>query len=102
MFGLTRAPSVRYNVHKKEGVYMRTTNATSFRKNLFADIENTIKYNEPLRISTKTGNAIMLSEDDYNGLVETLYLSSIPGLKDSIMDGGNTPISECLNEDEVW
>ena len=78
-----------------------TTNATNFRKNIFSLLEQIIKYNEPVNISTKSGNAVIISEDDYNGLMETLYLCSIPTMKKRIIDGLNTPISECIPEDKV-
>ena len=61
---------------------MLNTNITNFRKNIFGLLEQTIKYNEPMNVSTKDGNAVILSEEDYNGLMETLYLSSIPGMKE--------------------
>lgn len=77
------------------------TNITNFRKNLFELINQTIKYNEPVNIVTKDGNAIVLSEDDYNGLLETLELLSTPGMKEKIVEGMNTPIDECLEESEV-
>ena len=76
-------------------------NVTSFRKNIFNLLEQTIKYNEPINISTKDGNAVIVSEEDYRGLMETLYLSSIPTMKESIIEGLNTPISECIPESEV-
>jgi PHD/YefM family antitoxin component YafN of YafNO toxin-antitoxin module len=80
---------------------MVNTNITNFRKNLFNILEQTIKFNEPVNVSTKDGNAVVLSEEDYNGLMETVYLCSIPGMKEEIMKGLNTPIEECLPEDEV-
>ena len=80
---------------------MTNVNATNFRKNLFGMLEQTIKYNEPINISTKEGNAVLLSEEDYNGLIETLYLCSIPGMEEKIVEGINTPIEDCIPEDEV-
>ena len=80
---------------------MTNIHITTFRKNLFELLEQTIKYNEPINISTKDGNAVVLSEEDYKGLMETLYLSSIPGLKESILEGANTPTSELIPESEV-
>ena len=80
---------------------MYNTNITNFRKDIFSLMEQTVKYNEPLNISTKDGNAIVMSEDDYNGLMETLYLTSIPGMEEKIVTGLNAPIEECLSEDEV-
>lgn len=80
---------------------MLNTNITNFRKNIFGLLEQTIKFNEPIHISTKDGNAIIISEDDYNGLMETLYLSSVPTMKEKIMEGLQTSINECVPEDEV-
>lgn len=80
---------------------MFNTNITNFRKDIFGILEQTIKYNEPVNISTKDGNAVILSEEDYNGLMETLYLCSIPKMKESIIEGMDTPISECVPETEV-
>jgi hypothetical protein len=80
---------------------MLNTNITNFRKNIFGLLEQTIKFNEPVNVSTKDGNAVIISEEDYNGLMETLYISSIPNMKEKIIEGLNTPISECVAEDEV-
>ena len=60
-------------------------NATSFRKQLFELIEQTIKYNEPVNINTKNGNAVLISEEEYNSLMETIYLTSIPGMKEKLL-----------------
>ena len=59
---------------------MINTNVTNFRKQIFELIDQTVKYNEPINISTKSGNAVLISEEDYNNLVETMYLNSIPGM----------------------
>jgi len=80
---------------------MLNTNITNFRKDIFGLLEQTIKYNEPINISTKDGNAVVLSEEDYRGLMETLHLSSLPGMKEKIIHGLSTPLEECVPEDEV-
>ncbi len=80
---------------------MTNTNITNFRKNIYEMLETTIKYNEPINISTKKGNAVVISEEDYNNLMETLYIMSVPGLKDEILRRGNAPDDEFVNEDEV-
>jgi PHD/YefM family antitoxin component YafN of YafNO toxin-antitoxin module len=80
---------------------MLNTNITNFRKNIFGLLEQTIKYNEPVNISTKDGNAVIISEEDYNGLMETLHLCSIPGMKETIIEGMNTPLDKCVPENEV-
>lgn len=80
---------------------MTTTNITNFRKNAFNYVELTIRYNEPLNISTKEGNAVLLSEEDYSGIMETLYLVSMPGMREKIMEGMNTPLEDCVDEATV-
>ncbi len=80
---------------------MRNVNATSFRKDIFGLLAQTIKYNEPLNISTKEGNAVVISEEDYNSLMETIYLSSSAETKAQILEGMRTPVTECLSDTEV-
>lgn len=80
---------------------MFNTNVTNFRKNIFGILEQTIKYNEPVNISTKDGNAVILSEEEYNNIVETLYLSSMPATKSDIIEGLNTSLDDCIPEAEV-
>lgn len=80
---------------------MTTTNVTNFRQNIFEMLENTIKYNDLLNITTKFGNAVVLSEDEYRGLIETLSILSNSEMKDKIIDGKNTPLDECVPESEV-
>lgn len=79
---------------------MINMNATNFRKQLFEMLDQTIKYNEPVNINTKNGNAVLISEEEYNSLIETLYLTSIPGMKEKLVNGANTPIEEC--DDFEW
>lgn len=80
---------------------MTNTNITNFRKNIYNILENTVRYNEPVNICTKDGNAVLISEADYLGLMETLYLTSIPHMEEKIMNGFETPLSECVSENEV-
>ena len=80
---------------------MTNINVTNFRKEIYELLEQTIKYNEPINISTKNGNAIVLSEEDYNSLIETIYLSSIPGLKEEIIKRANSKDEDFVSEDEV-
>ena len=80
---------------------MTNVNITNFRKNIYDMIEKTIEYNEPLNIVTKKGNAIVLSEEDYNSLIETLYISSVPNMKEEIIKRANDESNEFVDEDEV-
>ncbi len=80
---------------------MTNTNITNFRKDIYKLLENAIKYNEPINISTKNGNAIVLSEEDYNSLIETLYISSVPKLKEKLIERKNAKDEDFVEEDEV-
>ena len=64
-------------------------------------VENTVRFNEPVNITTKDGNAMLISEEEYLGLIETLYLASTPGMKEKLIDGLNTPLSDTVPEEEV-
>lgn len=80
---------------------MTTTTVTNFRRNIFSMVENTVRFNEPVNITTKDGNAVMISEEEYLGLLETLYLTSAPGMKEKLLDGLHTPLADTLPEEEV-
>lgn len=80
---------------------MINTNVTDFQKDIYGILENTIRYNQPVNVSTKDGNAVIISEADYQSLIETLYITSIPQMKEKIADGLATPLSECIPESEV-
>ena len=69
---------------------MSETNATNFRKNAYKYLSQVIKTNQPLQVNTKDGEAFVLSSEQYHrltGLQETLYLNSIPGMADWILNG---------------
>lgn len=80
---------------------MTNINITNFRKDIYKLLEMTIKYNEPINVSTKNGNAVILSEEEYNSLIETLYIESIPELKKEIINRANDSDDEFVDEDEV-
>jgi len=75
---------------------MLNTNATNFRKNLFKYLDLAIDFNDVINVSTKKGNVIILSEEDYKGLMETLYLTSIPGMKEKLNEGLDAKIEDCV------
>ena len=66
---------------------MLNTNATNFRKNIFSLFEQTIKFNEPIHVNTKDGNAILISEEDYNNLMATLEIYNNPKLHEKLLQG---------------
>lgn len=63
---------------------MKTLTATNARSNLFGIVKNTMKTNLPTRITCKEGSVIIISEEDYENLLETAELLAQPGLKESI------------------
>ena len=80
---------------------MYNINVTNARAKLYDLINMAIDDNEVVNISTKNGNAVIISESDYNSLLETLYLSSDSVYKQSLIDGKNSPLSECIPESDV-
>lgn len=86
----------------RKGDYrMPTINVTNARKDLYTLVENVNLYNEPTLIVGKKGNAVLLSEDDWNAIQETLYLNSIEGMAESLIKGARVPIEDCIPEDMV-
>ena len=74
---------------------MKTVTATSARTNLYRMIDSTLNDHEPVQITGKRGNAILIGESDWRSIQETLHLLSIPGMRQSIVDGMNTPTADC-------
>lgn len=80
---------------------MTTITATNLRKNIFELLSNTAKYNEILNVTTKDGSVVIMSEDDYQGLMETVYLYSQPKVINEILKAKDEPLENCVFEDEV-
>lgn len=82
---------------------MSITNISNFRKNLFEFTEQVINFNEPLTVTSKSGNIVILSEEDYNAFIETLYIVSVPGMEEELTRLKNTPSdsNEFISEEEV-
>jgi prevent-host-death family protein len=68
------------------------------RSKLYRLIDEASSSHEPIVITGKRGNAVLISEDDWRSIQETLYLLSIPGMPESIREGLATPIEECTEE----
>jgi antitoxin YefM len=73
---------------------MNTIKATEARSQLYSLIDETNSTHEPVQITGKRGNAVLIGEDDWRAIQETLYLSSIPGMKESIINGMKEPLSK--------
>ena len=74
---------------------MTTLTATEARKQLYTLLDNVAGSHEPIQISGKRHSAVLVSMDDWRAIQETLFLEAIPGMKDSIVKGMKTPVSEC-------
>ena len=73
---------------------MRTINVTKARADLYNLLLETSESHEPIQITGKKTNAVLLAEDDWRAIQETLYLSSIPGMRESIIEGLDTGIDK--------
>ncbi len=81
---------------------MISISETKLIKNLSQYLDKVADQNEIIRVNTKNGNIVLLSERVYNGLMETLHIYSIPGMKERIIDGLNTELEDCVElNDEV-
>jgi antitoxin YefM len=76
---------------------MTVLNATEARANLYDLIDETAVTHQPIFITGKSKNAVLISEEDWNAISETLYLLS-SGMRESIKDGLNQDLSECSKE----
>ena len=70
----------------------RVFSISQARANLFKLIERTAESHDPVYIVGKTNKAVLISEEDYRAMVETLYLTSIPGMKESIIEASKEPL----------
>jgi prevent-host-death family protein len=77
-----------------------TINITNARKDLYKLVQQVIESHEPVHITGKQGTAVIISEEDWKNIEETLYLTSIPGMRESIIEGMKTDINECTEEIE--
>jgi antitoxin YefM len=80
---------------------MTSVSATEARKQLYKLVDEVQESHEPVQITGKRGNAVLVGEDDWRSVQETLYLVSIPGVRDSILEGMATPVDE-LEREPGW
>ena len=80
---------------------MTTLNVTEARAKLYSLIDETASSHRPIIIKGKRSNAVLLAEEDWNAINETLYLVSMPGMRESIMEGLQTDVDAC-NKDLDW
>ena len=77
---------------------MTTITASEARRQLYSLLDDVADSHEPIQIAGRRNSAVLLSQDDWRAVQETLYLTAIPGLRDSIRKGLNTPIEKCATE----
>jgi antitoxin YefM len=73
---------------------MTTITATEARKALYKLLDDVSDSHEPVQITGRRGSAVLISQDDWDSVQETLYLVSIPGMRESILEGIATPTAE--------
>lgn len=74
---------------------MTAITASEARANLYRLIDEAASSHQPLLISGKRNNAVLLSEEDWTAIQETLFLLSVPGMRESIREGMDTPVEDC-------
>ena len=77
---------------------MTSISATEARKQLYKLLDDVSDSHEPVQITGKRGNAVLVGEDDWRAVQETLYLVSMPGMRESIREGMVARVDECADE----
>jgi len=77
---------------------MISMNASEAREKLYRLLDETSSDHEPVLITGPRSNAVLVGEEDWNSMQETLYLLSVPGMREAITEGLATPIDRCENE----
>ena len=75
---------------------MTNTTITNFQKNFLAYVNQAILYNNPVNIVTKNGNAVVISEEEYKGMLAMMELLREPGLVEIIKEGRKEPLENCV------
>lgn len=75
-----------------------TITATEARANLYRLIDQTAESHQPIRIAGKRTSAVLISEADWDAIQETLYLTSVPGMRESIQEGMAEPLEKSAKE----
>ena len=74
---------------------MTTLTVTEARKRLYNLLDDVADSHEPVQIAGKRHSAVLVSESDWRAIQETLFLESMPGMKESIVKGLKTPVAKC-------
>jgi antitoxin YefM len=77
---------------------MTTMTVTEARKSLYSLVDETNSSHQPVHILGKRGGAVLIGEDDWSAIEEMLFLTSIPKMQESIVEGLNTLVEDCVEE----
>lgn len=77
---------------------MTVITASEARANLYRLIDDAASSHQPLVISGRRNRAVLIAEEDWAAIQETLFLLSVPGMRGSIRDGLDTPVDACSEE----
>lgn len=72
--------------------------ASTARANLYKLIDEVSVSHQPIHITGKRHNAVLISEEDWNSIEETLFVLSVPGLKESLLEEWKTPMDQCVRK----
>jgi len=80
---------------------MTTVSTTEARKSIYNLVDDVALSHDPIQIVGKRNTAVLISEEDWRAIQETMYLTSIPGMRESIKKGLKIPVAEC-SEELAW
>ncbi len=80
---------------------MTSLTASQARANLFRLMDKAAASHEPIQITGRRSKAVLISEEDWRSIQETLYLLAIPGMRESLVKGMKTPVSK-LSKTLKW
>ena len=83
---------------KAYALNMQSMNASEAREKLYRLLDETANAHEPVLITGPRANAVLIGEEDWNSIQETLYLLSVPGMRESIKEGLRIPVEDCEEE----
>ena len=95
---LDRSRRLTYYIAYERKWRMTTLTATEARKSLYGLLDDVADSHMTVQITGKRNSAVLVSQDDWQAIQETLFLTSIPGMRKSIQSGMRTPISKCDKE----
>ena len=95
---MRKKDSVAFAYENTYHLAMNIVTASEARANLYRLIDESAASHHPVIIKGKRNTAVLVSAEDWASIQETLFLTSIPGMRESILEGMNTPVDECKKE----